>query len=131
MDLNAADLAARGLDVSWDGPRGLLRRVVLAPSEGVTGLYSIDAERHRLDAATEEALVLAELDWPLAEGRVHLHGEAPLSGLAVDLTIPRGDGATKGEIGAAAVTIPVIDLDLPSLGPQPLKLAGLSLFDVA
>lgn len=131
MDLNAADLAAQGLDVSWDGPRGLLRRVVLAPSEGVTGLYSVNPERHRLDAGTEEALVLAELDWPLAEGHVHLHGDAPLTQLVVDLTIPRGEGATKGEIGAAAVTVPAIDLELPSLGPTPLKLAGLTLFDVA
>ena len=131
MDLNAADLAAQGLDVSWDGPRGLLRRVVLAPSGGVTGLYSVNPERHRLDAGTEEALVLAELDWPLAEGHVHLHGEAPLTRLTVDLTIPRGDGATKGEIGAAGLTVPAVDLELPSLGQQPLKLAGLTLFDVA
>ena len=131
MDLNVADLAAQGLDVSWDGPRGLLRRVVLAPSEGVTGLYAIDPERHRLDAGTDEALVLAELDWPLDEGHVHLHGEAPLTGLAVNLIIPRKKGHTKGEIGAASVTIPAVDLDLPALGTQPLEVAGITLFDVA
>jgi len=132
MDLNVADLAAQGLDLTWDGPGGRERKVVLSPSEGVTGLYSIDPKRHLLDAATDEALVLAELVWPMAEGEVRLHGDAPLTRLAVDLTIPRGgDGGTRGQVGAGAVTVPAIDVQLPSLGPKPLRVAGLTLLDAA
>jgi hypothetical protein len=132
MDLNVADLAARGLDVAWDGPGGAERRVSLAPSQGVTGRYGITPEAHRLDAATEAELVVAGVTWPLVEGEVRVTGDAPLSRLAVDLVIPRGGrGGTKGEVGVGALGIPAVDLQLPALGPKPMRLAGLAMVEAA
>lgn len=131
MDLNVADLAAQGLDLSWDGPRGAERRVSLAPSEGVTGRYAISPDEHRLDAATDRELVIAGVTWPLIEGGIRVTGDAPLSRLAVDLVIPRGGGGgTEGEVGVGAMSVPAVEVELPSLD-GPLRLAGLAMLETA
>ncbi|MEZ4438084.1 MAG: hypothetical protein R3B72_03300 [Polyangiaceae bacterium] len=132
MELDIAALAAQGLVLRLDGPRGLARVVELAPSDGVGGRYELDPERHRLVAATTTALVLASLDWPLAAGRVRIEGQAPLEALAVDLTIGRGDaGGTKGEVGVAAAHLPGLEVAHEALGEEPLRIAGLALVDAA
>jgi hypothetical protein len=132
VELDVSDLAARGLALEWDGPGDRKRRFGLAPSRGVTGRYTIDPDAHRIDAATDEELVLSEVAWPLSEGEVTLTGEAPLARLAIDLEIGRGEsGSTKGEVGLASAQIPSLTIQVPALGSAPLSITGLGLFEAA
>ncbi len=124
MELDVSRLAADGMRLELDGPGEHPRRIVLAPSSGVTGRYRTDPAAYYVDATAADKLSVSEVRWPTESVQV-LAERAQFDRAAVDIKIKRA-GGTSGQIGARALEIDKLALTFEGLD-KPVVLRKITL----